>query len=91
MPIVFENDKMYMLKNRKAIQQKFNGRCTICDNIDVIDIDITVISLSEEQLNDSKTNSLIYRMISVITKALPSIYDGFIVEGIKVKPFTIKK
>ena len=90
MPIVFENNKMYMLKNRKAIQQKFNGRCTICDNIDV-DKKVVIVPLSEEQLNDSKTNSLIYRMISVITKALPSIYDGFIVEGIKVKPFTIKK
>ena len=91
MPIVFENGKMYMLKNRKVVQQKFNGRCTICDNIDVIDIDVTVVSLSEKQLNDSKTNSLIYGMISLITKALPSEYDGFIVEGIKVKPFMIKK
>ncbi len=91
MPIVFEDDKMYMLKNRKVIQKKFNGRCTICDNIDVVDIDIAVVSLSEEQLNKFQINSMMYKMISLITKEFPSEYDGFIIEGIKVKPFMIKK
>ena len=89
--MVFENGNMYMLKNRKHIGQQLTGFNTIGETVEEGKNGVKLLKLTEEILNQYGMCSMFYKLQHFISENFDEAYDGFIIEGIKVKPIMIRK